>query len=144
MPLTVLTPSFAPPVEIDVALVVSSRYRIVKVDDEMAFIKSFLVGFLGLVAYIVCMTIWSARAHISVGEGSGGVGAVSLGLFEALFPWGLIAFALAFWWQWRRTRRRTTMTRRRDVPENVCTLLNRRSKIKEKQEECLITGLLTF
>jgi len=70
----------------------------------MAFIKSCLVGLLGLIAYFVCVVLWTTRVHMSIGAGSGGIGAVSVGLSEIVLLGGLVAFGLAFWWQWRRTR----------------------------------------
>ncbi len=79
----------------------------------MAFIKSFLAGLLGLVVYVVCVTLWTFRelfspstGLLSSNTGSGGIGFVSVGVTELIVPGGLIAFALAFWWQWRRTHRR--------------------------------------
>ena len=74
----------------------------------MAYIKSFLAGLLGLVAYFVCVALWTVRGHISIGEGSGGIGFVSVGPTELILPGGLIAFAVAFWWKWRRTRQSST------------------------------------
>lgn len=73
----------------------------------MAFIKSFLAGLLGLLVYLVLVLLWSVRGFMSVGEGSGGIGAVGVGLSDLTLLGGFVAFGLAFWWQWRRARRRT-------------------------------------
>jgi hypothetical protein len=70
----------------------------------MVFIKSLLTGLLGLVVYVVFVALWTVRGFISPGEGSGGMGAVSVGLSAIVLLGGLVAFGLAFWWQWRRTR----------------------------------------
>jgi hypothetical protein len=75
-----------------------------------AFIKSFLVGLLALFAYCVCVLLWTTRAHMSVGGGSGGIGIVSVGISGIVFPGGLVAFVLGFWWQWRRIRHRTPVS----------------------------------
>ena len=80
----------------------------------MAFLKSFAVGIIALIAYVVVLTVyplvqmwWQSRrtgaGGISAGgTGAGGIGAVvtTVGLFH--FIVGLLIFALAFWWEFRR------------------------------------------
>jgi hypothetical protein len=70
----------------------------------VAFLKSFAVGIIALTGYVVVLTVyplvqmwWQARR-----TGSGGIGVVftSVGLFH--FIAGLLIFALAFWWEFRR------------------------------------------
>ena len=70
----------------------------------MVFLKSFAAGIIALIAYIVVLAVypfvqmwWPARR-----TGAGGIGAVvtTVGLFQVIV--GLLIFALAFWWEFRR------------------------------------------
>jgi multisubunit Na+/H+ antiporter MnhB subunit len=75
----------------------------------VAFLKSFAVGIIALIAYVVVLTVyplvqmwWQERRAGSGGIGAGGIGVVftTVGLFQ--FIVGLLIFALAFWWEFRR------------------------------------------
>jgi hypothetical protein len=70
----------------------------------VAFLKSFAVGIIALIAYAGVLAVyplvqmwWQVRR-----AGSGGIGVVftTVGLFH--FIVGLLIFALAFWWEFRR------------------------------------------
>jgi hypothetical protein len=70
----------------------------------VVFLKSFAAGIIALIAYIVVLAVypfvqmwWQVRR-----TGSGGIGMVvtTVGLLQ--FIVGLLIFALAFWWEFRR------------------------------------------
>ena len=70
----------------------------------MVFLRSFAAGIIALVAYVVVLAVypfvqmwWQVRR-----AGSGGIGVVftTVGLLQ--FIVGLLIFAVAFWWQFRR------------------------------------------
>ena len=75
--------------------------------EPVAFLKSFAVGITALVIYILVLAVypfvqmwwqmWQSRQ-----TGSGGIGVVftSVGLLHLIA--GLLIFALAFWWEFRR------------------------------------------
>jgi hypothetical protein len=78
----------------------------------MVFIKSFGVGLAAFVAYAIIVfgypfiavaayPIFKKWSDIR-GTGSGGIGAVSFGVGPLHLLVGLVIFALAFWWEWRR------------------------------------------
>jgi hypothetical protein len=76
-------------------------------NEPMAFLKSFAVGVAALVIYIFVLAaypflgmwwqMWQSRQ-----AGSGGIGAVSTGVGLLHLLAGLLIFALAFWWEFRR------------------------------------------
>jgi len=72
----------------------------------MIWLKSVFTGLVAaiitLVATIVAMTSW----HMSAGEGSGGIGFVSVGLSALLLFPAALAFALGFMWMFRRRQSR--------------------------------------
>jgi hypothetical protein len=73
----------------------------------VAFLKSFAVGIIALIAYVVVLAVypfvgmwlqmWQSRQ-----TGSGGIGAVSTSVGPLHLLAGLLIFALAFWWEFRR------------------------------------------
>ena len=74
----------------------------------MVVLKSLAVGLAAVVAYIVALVAyfllelwWQSRQ-----AGSGGIGAVAVGLGTPQFFVGLAIFAVAFWWEWRRATSR--------------------------------------
>ena len=73
----------------------------------MIWMKSILTGvitaLLTVVAIVLATTVWFIS--ISRGSGSGGIGAVSVGVAELLLL-PLLAFALGFFWMFRRQQRR--------------------------------------
>ena len=63
---------------------------------------------LGIVAFVLYEVAWVAMFLASQrNAGSGGIGAVSIGILPAL-PAALVGFILAFVWQMRRSRQRRT------------------------------------
>jgi hypothetical protein len=71
------------------------------------FLKSFAVGVIALVIYIFVLAVypfvqmwWQMRQLRQTG--SGGIGFVSTGVGPLHFIAGLLIFALAFWWEFRR------------------------------------------
>ena len=73
----------------------------------MVFLKSFAVGVTALVGYIFVIAVypfvqmwWQMRQ--SCQTGSGGIGVVSTGVGPLHLLAGLLIFALAFWWEFRR------------------------------------------
>jgi hypothetical protein len=80
----------------------------------MTFLKSVLAGLAALAGYVIllCLTLWYGpilwlhwQMWRSITEtGSGGVGFVFAVSPLLLMP-GVIAFAAAFWWEWRRAAR---------------------------------------
>ena len=73
----------------------------------MIWIKSVLVGFAVAILAIVLVPIAVfAWIHVAIiGEGTGGIGAVSMGIIEMVFLPAIAGFALGFWWTMRRERR---------------------------------------
>ena len=77
----------------------------------MIWIKSVLVGLavatlaimVGVVVVPIAMMAWMMNVH--VGEGTGGIGAVSFGIIEMVFLPAIVGFFLGFWWTMRRERR---------------------------------------
>ena len=78
----------------------------------MIWIRSVLVGVAGAVlatvAVILATVAWMFNA--SVGEGSGGIGAVSAGVIEMVFSPAVIGFVFGFWLNIRRERRKRFVT----------------------------------
>jgi hypothetical protein len=75
----------------------------------MVFLKSFVAGLIALAGYValLCLAmLWSYwQMWRSIAEnGAGGVGFVFAVSPLLLIP-GLLAFAAAFWWEWRRAAR---------------------------------------
>ena len=74
----------------------------------MAFLKSFAVGITALLIYILVLAVypfvqmwWQTRQ--SSRTGSGGIGIVVSNVGPLHLLAGLLIFALAFWWEFRRT-----------------------------------------
>jgi hypothetical protein len=75
----------------------------------MIWIKSVIVGMaaafvtvIAVAAGIFAMASW----HINLGEGSGGIGVVHVGVFTPLvFLPAILAFTVGFWWSMRRQRK---------------------------------------
>jgi hypothetical protein len=75
----------------------------------MVFLKSFVAGLVALAGYValLCLAmLWSYwQMWRSIAEsGAGGVGFVFAVSPLLLIP-GLLGFAAAFWWEWRRAAR---------------------------------------
>ena len=74
----------------------------------MIWIRSLIVGVAGAVlatvAVILTTVAWIFKD--SVGQGSGGIGAVSAGVIEMVFSPALVGFVLGFWLNIRRERRK--------------------------------------
>ena len=73
----------------------------------MAFLKSFAAGIAALVIYIIVLAVypflqmwWQMRQ--SSRTGSGGIGMVVTDVGPLHLLAGLLIFALAFWWEFRR------------------------------------------
>jgi hypothetical protein len=71
---------------------------------RVAFLKSFAVGTAALVIYIALLAAypflsmwWQSRR-----TGAGGIGVVFISLDLVQFIVGLVVFASAFWWEFRR------------------------------------------
>ena len=75
----------------------------------MIYLKSVAAGIITAVA--VCL-LWvlgelglliaASVVQTGAGAGSAGIGAVSVGVTETVFYVAPVAFALGFYWQWRR------------------------------------------
>jgi hypothetical protein len=78
---------------------------------QMIWIKSALVGLLAAIVAVVVSVLATTTWLISMtaGSGSGGIGAVSVGIIELVFLPAVLAFALAFRWMLRRQRRRPAL-----------------------------------
>ena len=78
----------------------------------MIWFKSLLIGIGAAVATTVALVLFTLTTFMwwaDMGEGTGGIGAISIGIVEVLiFP--VIAFALGFWWSIRRERRKRLAT----------------------------------
>jgi hypothetical protein len=74
----------------------------------MIWIKSTLVGLAGAVVatVLVVAATLAWMINVQIGEGSGGIGAVSLGIIEIVFLPAFLGFALGFWLTVRRERRK--------------------------------------
>jgi hypothetical protein len=73
---------------------------------EMIWIKSVFVGFAAALTTAVAIVIATTDVSLSVGQGSGGIGAISFGVSELLLFPAALAFALGFRWMFRRHHRR--------------------------------------
>ena len=75
----------------------------------MRYVKAFLWAFGAAIAasvlWIVVQVAFFGYEGIAM-SGSGGLGAVSVGLSEALIEAGVVVFLIVFIWRLRRTRRR--------------------------------------
>ena len=76
----------------------------------MIWIKSVLSGLAAAIIAIIAIAIVTSISIISMSVG-GGIGAVSVGLFELLLLPFVLAFAVGFWWMFRRQRRRQSHAR---------------------------------
>jgi hypothetical protein len=82
----------------------------------LIWIKSVLVGLavailaimVGVVVVPMAVMAWMMNVH--VGEGTGGIGAVSFGSIELVFLPAIIGFALGFLWAMRRGRRKDALS----------------------------------
>jgi hypothetical protein len=79
----------------------------------MIWIKSVLLGmgaaFITLIA-LVAAIFATASWHVNLGQGSGGIGVVSVAVFTPLvFLPAIAAFAIGFWWSVRRQGRRRSL-----------------------------------
>jgi hypothetical protein len=72
----------------------------------MIWFKSAFVGFAAAVITVVAIIVATSVAVVNVNDGSGGIGAVSVGVSELLLFPAVLAFALGFRWMFRRQRRR--------------------------------------
>ena len=70
----------------------------------MALLKSFAAGIIALIAYVVVLAVyplvqmwWQVRR-----AGAGGIGMVVTTVAFLQLIVGLLIFALAFWWEFRR------------------------------------------
>ena len=77
----------------------------------MVFLKSFAVGIAAFVVYVIVLFAYPfvflavyplVTKWWSDIRGTGSIGAVSAGAGPLHFLAGLVSFALAFWWEWRR------------------------------------------
>ena len=77
----------------------------------MIWIKSALVGLVAAIVTIIAVVVATATwmINVQIGAGSGGIGAVSVGIIELVLLPGALAFALAFWWTMRRQRRKADL-----------------------------------
>jgi uncharacterized BrkB/YihY/UPF0761 family membrane protein len=76
------------------------------------WLKSALVGFaaaLLTIAAIVAIVAAKALWSVNFNEGSGGIGFVTVGIFDVTVLPVIIAFALGFWWTLRRDRRKRSL-----------------------------------
>jgi hypothetical protein len=81
-------------------------------NTAVALLKSFAVGATALIIYIFVIAVypfvqiwWQMRQSRQTGSGgigSGGIGVVSTGVGPLHLVAGLLIFALAFWWEFRR------------------------------------------
>ena len=71
----------------------------------MIWFKSTLTGLVAAIATVVAIIVATTSWHISVGQGSGGIGFVSFGLSGLLLFPAALAFALGFRWMFRRQQR---------------------------------------
>lgn len=71
----------------------------------MIYLKSAVAGVLVALLALIVMVVLTTRVWVDVGEGSGGIGAVSAP-FAVSLPVLMIAFAAGFIWRFRRLRRR--------------------------------------
>ena len=78
----------------------------------MNTLKNVLAGFAGAILAILVVALATCAWQVDVGEGSGGIGAVSLGLAELVLEAGPIGFVLGFWWRARRQRYRRLIDRK--------------------------------
>ena len=73
----------------------------------MIWLKSVLAGLVAaLLTIVVIVSVFTVTiVSMSQGAGSGGIGFVSGGVSELIVLPVVIAFALGFWWMFRRQRR---------------------------------------
>jgi hypothetical protein len=74
----------------------------------MVWLKSTLTGLVAAIVTVVAIVVATTSWHMSVGQGSGGIGVVSFGLSELLIVPAALAFALGFRWMFRRQQRLLT------------------------------------
>lgn len=72
----------------------------------MRWVKSFLSGMTAAILSLIVTVLATTRWHFDGGAGSGGIGAVSYAFFDVMLLIPIIAFALGFWLQMRRSRSR--------------------------------------
>ena len=77
-----------------------------------ASIKSVLVGLaVAILAMVLVPIAVLAWLHfVIIGAGSGGIGAVSVGIIDMVFLPAIVGFALGFWWTMRRERRKRRLS----------------------------------
>ena len=81
----------------------------------MVYVQSIFVGLVAAILATVFVIIGggivsalSLAAQVAGSTGSGGIGAVSVGIPMAALIFAPLAFVAGFWWQLRRARRRST------------------------------------
>ena len=74
-------------------------------EDHVIWVKSTLAGLVAAFVTVVSIVAVTTTSTISAGEGSGGIGAVSIGISGLLLFPAALAFALGFRWMFRRGRR---------------------------------------